>query len=135
MMVKCVMTFVVLLSLACGAWAQQVAFSADGKLRADAKGATVVIVDVSTNKELRAIKAHADDVTGVTFSPDGKVLASTGKDKKVCLLDLATGKLLSTALLDGAATTVEFSADGRTLSAKVGTETLKFEVPTLKKLP
>src|SRR5438874_1441074 len=68
-----------LLSVVLVSWsvqAQATAISPDGKLQAVAKGATVTVVDGSTGKELLAIKSHADDVTGIAFSPDGRGAAS-----------------------------------------------------------
>jgi WD40 repeat protein len=107
--------------------------SPDGKLQAVAKGATVTIVDVVTGKQLLAIKAHTDDVTGMAFSPDGRQLASAGKDKKLCQFDLATGRLLAQATLADAATGVEFSKDGKTITIKEGNNSEQFDAATLKK--
>jgi WD40 repeat protein len=42
---------------------------------------------------------HTDGVTSVAFSPDGKTLASGGKDRAVRLWEVATGK--ETAIFKG----------------------------------
>jgi len=41
------------------------------------------------------IKAHKDSVSSVSFSPDGKLLASGSNDETIKLWEVATGKLLS----------------------------------------
>jgi WD40 repeat protein len=43
-----------------------------------------------------ALRAHSDGVTGVKFSPDGKVLLSTGEDGTASLLDVGRGRSIAT---------------------------------------
>src|SRR5438105_4834450 len=71
------------------------ATSPDGKTRAEADGNTVKLLDVATGKELRAFKGHTEAVTAVAFAPDGKRLASGGKDNTILLWDMPTGRLLA----------------------------------------
>src|SRR5262249_31649662 len=42
------------------------------------------------------LKAHADLIHDLAFSPDGKILATTGYDRLIKLWDVATGKELRT---------------------------------------
>ncbi len=67
--------------------------SPDGKVMAVADGNTVKLVDVATGKEVRAMKGHTAAVSALAFSPDGKQIASGGKDNTIALWDLATGRL------------------------------------------
>jgi RNA polymerase sigma factor (sigma-70 family) len=106
--------------------------SADGRVR---------LWDLSTGKEQASfLTGHKSAVRLLTFSPDGKVLASGGQlDEKgtgVFLWDVATRKMLHT--LDNDRVTflhAGFSPDGRTLAAVTGEGIVKvWEVPGGKQL-
>src|SRR5262249_16600586 len=49
------------------------------------------IQDAARGKE-RRLEGHSDDVTYAAFSPDGKTLASTGRDQTLRFWDVGTGK-------------------------------------------
>lgn len=59
---------------------------------------SIRIVEIQTLKEIRTIASHADWVTSVTWSDDGKLLASSSRDKSAKVYDGATGDLLSSYL-------------------------------------
>jgi WD40 repeat protein len=104
------------------------AYSRDG-LRIASGGAdgTVKTWDANTGKLLRAIQAHFVSgrrglepraVTGVAFSPDGRLLASSSWDRTVKVWDAATGRLVHT--LAGhrrEVSRVAFSPDGTQIAS------------------
>ena len=97
-----------------------VSFSPDGRTLASA-GAwdkTIRLWDLATGKEKAVLAGHTEPVTSVSFSPDGRTLASASWDKTIRLWDLATGK--AKGVLAGHTDPVEsvsFSPDGRTLAS------------------
>ncbi|MBD2492437.1 CHAT domain-containing protein [Aulosira sp. FACHB-615] len=66
---------------------------------------------------IQTLKGHAytDSITSVSFSPDGKILASELDGGTVILWDINTGKEIKT-LREPGVRSVSFSPDGRTLA-------------------
>ena len=60
--------------------------------RDDPSLATIHLWDVARGRELHRIPAHQARVGSLSFSPDGKTLASTGGEPVVRLWDVATGR-------------------------------------------
>jgi WD40 repeat protein len=54
----------------------------------------VKLWDVGTGKELTTLKGHQGVVWGVSYSPDGKILASTNDDKTIILWNFDLDKLM-----------------------------------------
>src|SRR4030043_2437082 len=72
------------------------------------------------------LAGHSGDVSAVTYSPDGKLLATVSSDKEIILWEAATGKELMT--LRGHSQTIEdiaFSPDGKYLATASDDKTVK----------
>jgi serine/threonine protein kinase/WD40 repeat protein len=61
---------------------------------------------------------HADVVLGLAYSPDGRLLASAGRDGQVVVWDPRDGQRRHTLELPGPASAVAFTPDGQQLLAK-----------------
>jgi serine/threonine protein kinase/WD40 repeat protein len=73
----------------------RVEFSADGAwLLATVGGEARVGWPILSTPEKRVLAGHQRGVPAVSFSPDGRLLASASKDQFLCLWDAATGQLL-----------------------------------------
>jgi len=108
-------------------------FSRDGKLLAigDQKKNTVTVWDLAKNKSKATLKGHEDEILALAFSPDGKLLASAGKDKTVKLWDLSSLKEMTTLRgHTGKVLTVAFSPDGKLLASGSEDRTIRlWDVP------
>jgi WD40 repeat protein len=93
---------------------------------------------IQADQPTKAIKvlSHPSEVNEVSFSPDGKTLASGSEDKTVKLWDVETGKELKT--LKGhqdSVNSVSFPPDGKTLASASRDKTVKlWDVVTGKEL-
>jgi WD40 repeat protein len=83
----------------------------------------VSLWDMTTGKELKSFNRpslmdYEDGVYSVSFSPDGKTLATGNRDNTVTLWDITTGKELKTLSgHESLVSIVSFSPDGKTLTS------------------
>ncbi|MBI4563537.1 MAG: hypothetical protein HY716_02450 [Planctomycetes bacterium] len=90
--------------------------SRDGRYVAAAVRGGIVIWNARTWNEFRRLEGHTGGSSFVSFSKDGRYLASTGTDGSVKLWETATGREAATLCeSDAQQARLKFSADGRSL--------------------
>jgi WD40 repeat protein len=71
-----------------------ITYSPDGKWLVSARHEEIKIWDATTGKEIRTLRGHTLPVTDLSFSGDGKRLASASMDETVRIWDPARGETL-----------------------------------------
>ena len=95
-----------------------VTFSPDGTRLAVASIIGIWIYDAQTGEELDLLIGHTDSVLSVSFSPDGKTIASGSWDNTIRLWDVDTGDLIRNLIgHTDSVLSVSFSPDGKTIAS------------------
>ena len=102
---------------------RSVVYSPDGTRLAVASSVGIWLFDTDTGDEVALLQGHVDwfwGDSGVSFSPDGRTLATGGRPNEVWLYDVDSGQV--TATLEGhkdhySVAAVAFSPDGRILAS------------------
>lgn len=98
----------------------QILFSPDGSLLTGISTIGVWVYDVHANALKTILTGHSDQINKITFSPDGKTIASASEDGSTRLWDVATGKLKTTFIGNRFGfDSVSFTTDGKTLISAV----------------
>jgi WD40 repeat protein len=106
-----------------------VSFAPDGKTLASAGNGSrpsrepegnpnaVQLWDVATGKPLHTLEGHQQVITSLSFSPNGKVLASGSWDRTIRLWDVTAGKQLRKLKCPAAYLSLSFTPDGEVLAS------------------
>jgi eukaryotic-like serine/threonine-protein kinase len=107
-----------------GGFAEDVAYSPDGRLLASVGGNDLVarVWEVRTGRLVRTLQGHKRQIHRVVFSPDGSRLATAGFDDSLRVWDAATGQqLVSIARpMDWPPIGLAFSPDGSRIACTEG---------------
>jgi WD40 repeat protein len=76
----------------------------------------IAILDLQTGEDLHVLVGHGQNVGAITFSPDGRFLASVSGDGKTKIWEVNNGREIHTLSHGAAVNGIAFSSDGRILA-------------------
>ena len=97
----------------------ELAFSPNDQILASgSRGGTIELWDVLNHQRIATLQGHTDEIRALTFSPDGKIVATAAKDETIIVLwdtiDIGRKRvLLAEDITEAGALT--FSPDGKTI--------------------
>lgn len=94
--------------------------------------AQIFLVRVSDMQIISAFDGHQGMVTSLAFSPDGRILASSGYDLFVKFWDVASSRLLGQVHIADTPNSVIFSPDGMTLAAASNLDVAFIDVSSMR---
>jgi WD40 repeat protein/tRNA A-37 threonylcarbamoyl transferase component Bud32 len=92
------------------------AFSGDGTHLASSNADSIQIWDLARADEKTVMSGHEGGIPCAAFHPDGRLLATGGKDDEVRIWNSSTGQIVQSFNLGEAVQALAFSADGRLLA-------------------
>ena len=95
---------------------EDLAFSADGTHLAASNANSIQVWNLTSADEKIVMTGHEGGIPCAAFHPDGKHLATGGKDDKLRFWDPSSGRLTHTIPVSEAAQALSFTADGRLLA-------------------
>ncbi|BDA71819.1 Pentapeptide repeat [Calothrix sp. PCC 7716] len=107
-------------------WVNSVAISPNGKIIASAGEKTVKLLSIGTGELLKIFFSHSDNVTDVTFAPNGKIIISSCYDGTINFWNIEQSKCIKTFIAHSAAVqTVVFSPSNEILASCSNDKTVK----------
>ena len=92
------------------------ALTSDGSSVAVGQWSEILLLDPTSLATRRTLAGHRADVSGITFSSDGRRLASAGKDREVIVWDVLTGRPIHRWQADaGEIESIAFAGNGKML--------------------
>jgi WD40 repeat protein len=105
-------------------WGWHPLFAADGRKLFAVADRITILYDLNSRKEIRRFEGHTGEIQALALAPDGKALASTGRDGRLLLWNSETGEKLREWQLSGPVHALAFAADGRHLATANGNGTV-----------